>query len=271
MSALPPATAEGWYVLHQAFSVDWGALRREPPRAGLLSEARESLDGILSPPAGEGWSAIFRLVGGGADFLLLHFRPTLEGIARVEADLARSAAAELLVHAWDYLSVTEAGFYHATAEAAAAHDPDSDAYRSDLGERVAAEVASAHVRSRLYPAPPDGMAYLSFYPMSKRRKHPHNWYTLPIEERSRMMRAHGIIGRRYAGRVFQVITGSIGLDDWEWGVTLFARDPLDFKRLVTEMRFDEASALYGEFGSFVTGVLTTPAALVELLEPRGSR
>jgi hydrogen peroxide-dependent heme synthase len=268
MSALAPATAEGWYVLHQAFHVDWGGLRHDPPSPALLDSLQVGLDAQLAPPA-EGWSALFRLVGGGADLLLVHFRPSLEELAAVEADLARSSLAQLLLPAWDYLSVTEAGFYHATAEAAAAHAPGSEAYAADLAERVAAEVGSAHVRSRLYPAIPEGMRYLSFYPMSKRRSHPHNWYTLPIEERSRMMRAHGMVGRRYAGKVSQVITGSIGLDDWEWGVTLFARDPLDFKRLVTEMRFDEASALYGEFGSFVTGVLSSPAELRELLRPGG--
>ena len=79
------------------------------------------------------------------------------------------------------------------------------------------------------------------------------------------MRDHGLTGRRYAGKIFQVISGSVGLDDWEWGVTLFARDPLEFKRIVTEMRYDEASALYGEFGSFFTGIRITPADLPELV------
>jgi len=269
MSALAPATAEGWYALHQAFQVDWAGLRRDPPSDEVLTGIGRSLAEILASGDEEGWSALFRLVGGGADFLLLHFRDSLEGLAGVQAEVARSPAAELLHPAWDYLSVTEAGFYHATAEAAASNPPGSDAFAADLGARVDAEVASAHVRSRLYPPLPEGMRYLSFYPMSKRRDHPHNWYSLPIEERSRMMRAHGLVGRRYAGKVSQVITGSIGLDDWEWGVTLFARDPLDFKRLVTEMRFDEASALYGEFGSFVTGILSSPAEVVGLLEPRG--
>jgi chlorite dismutase len=110
------------------------------------------------------------------------------------------------------------------------------------------------------------MKYVSFYPMSKRRAPGVNWYTLPVEERSRLMREHGMTGRRFAGRIFQVITGSLGLDDWEWGVTLFARDPLDFKRIVTEMRYDEASALYGEFGEFVTGIRFAPDEWRSLLE-----
>jgi chlorite dismutase len=89
--------------------------------------------------------------------------------------------------------------------------------------------------------------------MSKRRQAGQNWYTLSLEERSRLMQSHGMTGRRYAGRVQQVITGAIGLDAWEWGVTLFAKDPLDFKKLVTDMRFDEVSAKYAEFGEFFVG------------------
>ena len=93
----------------------------------------------------------------------------------------------------------------------------------------------------------------AFYPMSKRRDAAQNWYTLSLDDRSRLMQAHGLTGRRYAGRVQQVITGAIGLDGWEWGVTLFARDPLEFKKLVTDMRFDEVSAKYAEFGDFYVG------------------
>jgi hydrogen peroxide-dependent heme synthase len=103
------------------------------------------------------------------------------------------------------------------------------------------------------------MRYISFYPMSKRRGHPDNWYALQIDERSRLMREHGMVGRAHAGRIFQIITGSTGPDDWEWGVTLFAHDPLAFKRIVTEMRYDEATARYGEFGEFCTGVRATTA------------
>jgi chlorite dismutase len=94
--------------------------------------------------------------------------------------------------------------------------------------------------------------------MSKRRNEEQNWYALPLEERSRLMQAHGRIGRKYVGRVLQIITGSIGLSDWEWGVTLFAHDLLDVKKLVTEMRFDEVSAHYAEFGEFYVGKVVAP-------------
>src|SRR5437764_15169503 len=112
------------------------------------------------------------------------------------------------------------------------------------------------------------MPYVCFYPMSKRRDALQNWYTLTLDERSRLMQSHGSTGRRYAGKVQQVITGAIGLDAWEWGVTLFAKDPLDFKKLVTDMRFDEVSAKYAEFGDFYVGRLMPWDKLPELLETR---
>ncbi len=104
------------------------------------------------------------------------------------------------------------------------------------------------------------MPYVCFYPMSKRRAPQQNWYALSADERSRLMWEHGKSGRRFAGRVFQVITGSIGFDSWEWGVTLFAQDPLAFKKIVTELRFDEASSKYGEFGAFYVGKLVDAEA-----------
>jgi chlorite dismutase len=110
--------------------------------------------------------------------------------------------------------------------------------------------------ARLHPElPPAGKTALCFYPMSKRREPGQNWYSLPYDERKELMYGHGAKGREYAGRILQVITGSTGLDDWEWGVTLFATDPVDLKRCVYEMRFDPASAVYAEFGAFTTGLI----------------
>ena len=119
-------------------------------------------------------------------------------------------------------------------------------------------------RPRLYPGVPP-RRYMSFYPMSKRRGEHVNWFDLPAEERAALMRGHGTIGRKYAGQVTQVISGSVGLDDWEWGVTLFADDPLVFKKLVYEMRFDPASSRYALFGPFYVGIRFTPAVLGEVL------
>jgi chlorite dismutase len=109
------------------------------------------------------------------------------------------------------------------------------------------------------------MPYVCFYPMSKRRASGQNWYALPLEERSRLMMAHGMTGRGYAGRVVQVISGAIGLDAWEWGVTLFAADPLAFKKIVTDMRFDEVSAQYAEFGEFYVGKTLSPAEWLQAI------
>jgi peroxiredoxin len=109
---------------------------------------------------------------------------------------------------------------------------------------------------RLHPRlPPEGKRVLCFYPMSKRRDAVGNWYTLPYEEREQLMYGHGRKGREFAGRVLQLVTGSTGLDDWEWAVTLFADDPVAIKQCVHELRFDTASAVYAEFGPFVIGLL----------------
>ena len=258
MAALPPATLEGWYALHQMFAFDWPTVRALTPRGSEeLADAAEALMGEIGAPA-EGWSALFRVVGGGADLMFVHFRPTLEELAEVEGTVRRSTLGDVMRLEYDYLSVTEAGLYHATAEAARAAEPGSEEFARRIEEAKAAELTSAHVRTRLFPEVPEGMRYVSFYPMTKRRAGDENWYALEVGERSRLMRDHGLTGRRYAGRIFQVITGSVGLDDWEWGVTLFARDPLDFKRIVTDMRYDEASAKYGEFGRFFTGIRFAP-------------
>lgn len=270
MSALPPATLEGWYSLHQVVEIDYGAVRRLSPhdRDELASEARLLAAELASPEAGKGWSATFRLAGKGADLLLVHFRETFDEIAAVQSRIRTSSLGPFLRIVYDYLAVTEAGLYHGTAQAAKEHEPLSKDYVRALEELAEAEAASPHVQTRLYPVPPAEMRYISFYPMSKRRTGEDNWYALDVSERNRLMREHGMTGRRYSGRVFQVICGSVGLDDWEWGVTLFARDPLEFKRIVTEMRYDEASARYGEFGRFFTGVRVEPEAWSDLLAVR---
>ena len=120
----------------------------------------------------------------------------------------------------------------------------------------AAGMPEKMINDRLHPVlPPEGMRAFCFYPMSKRRGEEHNWYSLPYEERESLMRQHGASGREFKGRVLQVVTGSTGLDDWEWGVTLFGVHVDDLKDCVYTMRFDEASTLYGEFGAFYTGLV----------------
>lgn len=256
----PPETLEGWYLSHHVFAADRAGLRAAGAerKARLLADADAVLASIA--PAGDdaGWSAAFALAGSAGDLMVIHARPTLDAISAAERALAGAPFFDLLRREYAFLSVTEAGLYHVTAqlatEAAARGGAVGDeTYRAAVAERAAAERASPHVQRRLYPPLTADMPYVCFYPMSKRRDPGANWYQLTLEERSRLMYAHGMTGRRYAGRIQQTISGAIGLDEWEWGVTLVAKDPLDFKRIVTDMRFDEVSAVYATFGRFFVG------------------
>lgn len=257
--AYPPETTEGWYAFHQVLAWDRPALRATPAGelASLQHSAIEKLDALAVPAVG-GWTSIVPLIGSRGDVMLVHFRPTLDAIGHAQRELAEEALLDLLVPVYSFLSVTEAGLYHATAQlvkeaAERGGKVGDDAYRAQMAQRVEAERASAHVQRRLFPVQPEDMPYVCFYPMSKKRDVGANWYAQPVEERSRLMMTHGLTGRRYAGQIVQVITGAIGLDAWEWGVTLFAKDPLQFKKIVTDMRFDEVSAKYAEFGEFFVG------------------
>jgi chlorite dismutase len=262
--AYPPETTEGWYAFHQILAWNRPARRAIPvgELPSLLHRAVEKLDAMAAPASG-GWSAVVPLIGSRADVMLMHFRPTLDDIGDAQRSLAQEALFDSLVPVYSFLSITEAGLYHATSQlaqdAVARGGTFGDAtYKSAMAERVAAERGSAHVQRRLFPVQPDDMPYVCFYPMSKKRDVGANWYALTVEERSRLMWAHGLTGRTYAGRIVQVITGAIGLDAWEWGVTLFAHDPLAFKKIVTDMRFDEVSAQYAEFGEFFVGKRVSP-------------
>jgi chlorite dismutase len=267
--AHPPATLEGWYALHQIFRAGKG--RVEPreldrmikgaktklagaPTRSRVSTSKHKTKGEIAA----GWSCFVSLIGSTSDLMVIHFRDTLDAIGAAQRALAQTTLARSLDQVYAFLSVTEAGLYHITAELAREAEArggkvGDDAYLRSLSDRSERERASAHVMRRLYPELPADMPYVCFYPMSKRRGESQNWYTLSLDERSRLMHSHGLTGRRYAGKVQQVITGAIGLDAWEWGVTLFAKDALDFKKLVTDMRFDEVSAKYAEFGDFYVG------------------
>ncbi len=248
-----PETIEGWFALHQIFRVT-GTGRNENGEIilGISTDRRDSYP--------DGWSGVTPLIGSRADLMFNHFYPSLDRIAEAQAgvDKMGSIANLGLELVYSFLSVTEEGLYHITAQLAAeagkrGGEVGDEIYRAEMAERIRAEKESDHIQRRLYPQPPPPDSYVSFYPMSKRRNPEQNWYTLSLEERSQLMHAHGVTGRRYAGRVQQVITGAIGLDAWEWGVTLFAKDPIDFKKLVTDMRFDEVSAKYADFGEFFVG------------------
>ena len=263
--AHPPETLEGWYALHQVFRF----ARRGTAASELLSLGKRCNASLKRRPRAArsaaaarnvGWSCFVRLIGSTSDLMVIHFRESLDALGETQEVVRASEIGKEMELTYSFLSVTEAGLYHITAELARAAEArggkvgDAEYVRT-LAGRATAERESAHIRRRLYPELPVEMPYVCFYPMSKRRDGDQNWYALSLDERSRLMQAHGLTGRRYAGKVQQVISGAIGLDAWEWGVTLFAGDPLDFKKLVTDMRFDEVSAKYALFGDFYVGRL----------------
>ena len=187
--------------------------------------------------------------------MLVHFRESLEALNQVELDLAQTEIYGYLTQTHSYVSVVELGLYESTRKTYEAAGKDLEQHSPQWNAQIAAslERGADAMAPRLFPAVPDAK-YLCFYPMDRKRGEQINWYTVPFAERQRMMHEHGMIGRRYAGEVKQIISGSIGMDDWEWGVDLFAEDPVVFKKLIYEMRFDEVSAVYALFGQFYIGV-----------------
>jgi chlorite dismutase len=263
-----PLTLDGSYILHQMFRVRWSAWR-----ALGASDQKHILDLAVTmlttmEQNKEESSALYSLLGHKGDLMIVHFRRNLDDLNHAELRVAHSRFHEFLEPTNSYVSVVELGLYETSVK-----------LYSTLGEKglqpgtpewnreVEVELAKQREASapRLWPEIPQ-RRYLCFYPMNKLRGEIKNWYSEPILERSRMMREHGAIGRQYAGRIIQIISGSIGFDDWEWGVDLFADDALVFKKLVYEMRFDEASAVYGLFGSFFVGLRFPATNLGTLLE-----
>jgi len=188
--------------------------------------------------------------------MLVHFRDSFDELNAAELQLNRTAWQEFLEPSHSYLSVIELGLYDSSVKlfrqlAERGVAPNSKEWKEEVEATM--ERQREAMRPRLYPKIP-ASRYLCFYPMDRKRGENQNWYTLPIAERQRQMEEHGMVGRRYAGKVQQIITGSIGFDDWEWGVDLFADDPLVFKKLIYEMRFDQVSAVYAAFGQFFVGI-----------------
>ncbi len=257
MSDFPPVplTLEGSSLLHQFFRFDWKAWRATPvaERARIASEALSALQRLERKDAdAPAHTALFSQLGHKGDLILVHFRDSLEALNQVELDLAQTSLYDYLTLTHSYVSVVELGLYESSRKTyEAASDKGFETNSPEWNAEVAAslERASAAMAPRLFPAIPD-TKYLCFYPMDRKRGEQVNWYTVPFAERQRMMHLHGLIGRRYGDRVKQIISGSIGMDDWEWGVDLFADDPVVFKKLIYEMRFDEVSAVYALFGQF---------------------
>ncbi len=260
-----PLTLEGSWVLHQMFRWRRSEWRKadEPTRIRVLQEASTVFVGLEagSETGHPNQSALFSLLGHKGDFLFLHFRDSLEDLHEAERKVASLEWSQFLEPVHSYVSVVELGLYESSAKTYAqlqerGLQPHSPEWNTEIAEVVGRQ--SAAMSSRLYPSVP-AAKHICFYPMDRKRDEDKNWYQVPMAERQRMMHEHGLIGRRYADSVRQIITGSIGFDDWEWGVDLFADDPLVFKKLIYEMRFDEVSAVYALFGSFYIG-LRVPAA-----------
>jgi peroxiredoxin len=266
-----PLTLEGSSVLHQMFRfrrTAWRALEASQ-RKCILEEAV----GVLTPMergSSEGHpnqSAIYSQIGHKGDLILLHFRDSLEDLHRAEIAIAQLRFSDYLEPSHSYLSVVELGLYESSSKTYAqlaeqGFEPYSPEWNSGIGEVLRRQ--SAAMGPRLYPQIPTSK-YLCFYPMDRKRGEEKNWYQVPMPDRQRLMHEHGLIGRRYAENVKQIITASIGFDDWEWGVDLFADDPLVFKKLIYEMRFDPVSAVYALFGSFHVGLRVEAVNLARLL------
>lgn len=229
----PVETLEGWYCEHLMWKLNWQALRQLGDRfRHQLSASFQLINQSLQEAEPEKGSHYWFSVNGfKADLGLMVLRPSLDDLNQLEEQIAKSKLGAVLKPAKSYVSVTESGTYTGKP-------------KTDRGWK--------YVNAHLKPSLPS-MHYICFYPMNKRRWPEANWYTLPYEQRQKEMHEHGTIGRRYAGKIKQYITGSIGIDDDEWGVTLFSDDPLQIKKIVSEMRYAAASAIYGDFPYFIIG------------------
>lgn len=262
-----PLTTEGYSVLHQMMRFRRSAWRPLPEaeRTSIAAEATSILGEMEKGSAGQ--SALYSLIGHKGDLLFVHFRKSFAELNQAELKIANLRLSDYLESTSSYLSIIELGLYDSTIKiykelTDQGIQPHSDQWKAEIECKLNRHREAMH--PRLFPEIPPNR-YICFYPMDRRRGEEQNWYTLPIEERARQMNEHGLVGRRYAGEVKQIITGSIGFDDWEWGVDLFADDPLIFKKLIYEMRFDQVSAVYALFGQFYVGVRVPAADLGKLL------
>jgi chlorite dismutase len=259
-----PLTIEGSAVLHQMTRVKWPAWRAlaAGDREAILTEATAALDAA----AGEG-TAAFAMLGHKAELMLIHFRPGMTELLDIQSRVSHLRLWDYLEQTTSYVSVVELGLYESTLKTYSTLmengvEPHSAEWTAAIGDTL--ERQREAMKPRLFPEIP-AAPYVCFYPMDRKRGEQKNWYQLALPERQRQMSEHGMIGRRYAGSVKQIITGSIGFDDWEWGVDLFAEDPLVFKKLIYEMRFDEVSAVYALFGQLYVGKRLDTAGLRALL------
>lgn len=242
-------TLDGWYVLHDFRTMDWVTWKMltDEERQFAIDEFQAFMDKVNQADENKtGAHALYSIVGQKADLMLMMLRETMDELNELETEYNKLTLIAYTVPTYSYVSVVELSNYLAGKS-------DEDPYQNP------------HVRARLYPELQRSQ-YICFYPMDKRREGDDNWYMLPMDTRKELMLSHGKIGRSYAGKVKQIISGSVGFDDYEWGVTLFADDVLQFKKLIYEMRFDEVSARYAEFGSFYVGTRLDAERTAKFLE-----
>jgi chlorite dismutase len=268
-----PESLDSWSILHRMFRFD--RRRFEALDAGRRADLGAEAVAFLSGLAGTAQTdaGIAQLLGHKSDLMLTHYAQNFDDLAAAQTGFDRLALRDYLEPATSYVSILELGLYEATGKIHAelrdrGLKPHSDEWTAAFDAALEEQAKSPRNAARLWAAIPQ-RRYVCFYPMDKKRGEAINWYLLPYEERAALMLDHGKIGRSFHGLVTQVISGSIGFDDWEWGVDLYADDPLVFKKLIYEMRFDEASARYAAFGPFYTGVQFSIAELPEFL--RGER
>jgi chlorite dismutase len=260
--------SEGWGVLHLFFHLRRDVLgdpHFEAEQAGRVFAQRLQAFG-----AADDYQVLaFSVLGQKADLGLMVLGPDLARLDAFAGELAASPLGQALVPAGSYVSLTESSEYTSTAADEADRLVAEEGLAQDSAEHDEALAAftsrmASYAEHRLHPKLPSRRV-IGFYPMSKRRDDHGNWYALDFDARKALMAGHARVGRSYRGRVLQLITGSTGLDDWEWGVTLLADDPAALKEIVYEMRFDEVSARYADFGPFVTGLVMEPDALLRHL------
>lgn len=264
-----PESLDSWSILHRMYTFDrarWDALD-DAKKEGITREARGYLEPIAGDPKRD--AALAQILGHKADLMLTLYARSFDDLASAESGFEKLGLRGYLTPAHSYVSMLEMGLYEATGRIHAelrerGLKPYSKEWHAAFDAALDAEAGAPHIAPRLWAKIPQ-RRYVCFYPMDKKRGESVNWYALPFEDRARMMRDHGTIGRSFHGLVSQVISGSIGFDDWEWGVDLYADDPIIFKKLVYEMRFDEASAKYGAFGPFYTGMQFSIAELTHFL------
>jgi chlorite dismutase len=256
---------DGWAILHRMFRFDrrrWDALGAER-KAAVEREALDLFTSLARDPDAD--LGLAQLLGHKGELMLTHYARSFDALGEVQARVDKLALRDYLEPMESYVSILELGLYADTAKIHAelrdrGLKPHSDPWNEAFDAMLDAAARDARNAARLWARIPQ-RRYVCFYPMNKKRDGNDNWYATPYEERAKMMLEHGKIGRSFHGHVTQVISGSIGFDDWEWGVDLYADEPLVFKKLVYAMRFDEASARFGEFGRFWTGMQFSVAQL----------